>query len=98
MAFVFDETWVNNGQLIVAEAGVNPKALGEGIDKVKHSAYIEGPLQVGNAGNFNSAQGTVMIGKDGNMGAANALSIKGDTVQKGNITPVSYTHIRAHET
>ena len=86
MAFVFDETWVNNGQLIVAEAGVNPKALGEGIDKVRHSAYIEGPLQVGNAGNFNSAQGTVMIGKDGNMGAANALSIKGDTVQKGNIT------------
>ena len=29
MAFIFDETWVNNGQLIVAEAGVNPKALGE---------------------------------------------------------------------
>ena len=29
MAFVFDETWIN-GQLIVAEAGVNPKALGEG--------------------------------------------------------------------
>ena len=76
MAFVFDETWVNNGQLIVAEAGVNPKALGEGIDKVKHSAYIEGPLQVGNAGNFNSAEGTVMIGKDGNMCAAEALKVK----------------------
>ena len=30
MAFVFDETWINNGQLIVAEAGVNPTALGEG--------------------------------------------------------------------
>ena len=86
MAFVFDETWINNGQLIVAEAGVNPKALGEGDKKEKHTAYVEGPLQVGNAGNFNSAEGTVMIGKDGNMGAANALSIKGDTVQKGNIT------------
>ena len=80
MAFVFDETWVNNGQLIVAEAGVNPKALGEGIDKVKHSAYIEGPLQVGNAGNFNSAEGTVMIGKVGNMGAAEALKVKGGVV------------------
>ena len=68
MAFIFDETWVNNGQLIVAEAGVNPKALGEGDKKEKHTAYIEGPLQVGNAGNFNSAEGTVMIGKDGNMG------------------------------
>ena len=33
MAFIFDETWVNNGQLIVAEAGVNPKALGEGDKK-----------------------------------------------------------------
>ena len=65
MAFIFDETWVNNGQLIVAEAGVNPKALGEGIDKVKHSAYVEGPLQVGNSEDFATAQGTVMIGKDG---------------------------------
>ena len=83
MSFVFDETWVNNGQLIVAEAGVNPKALGEGDKKEKHTAYIEGPLQVGNAGNFNSAEGTVMIGNDGNMGASNALSIKGDILQAG---------------
>ena len=85
MAFIFDETWVNNGQLIVAETGVNPKALGEGIDKVKHSAYIEGPLQVGDAGNFTSAQGTVMIGNDGNMGASKALYVKGDTEVEGNI-------------
>ena len=80
MAFIFDETWVNNGQLIVAEAGVNPKALGEGIDKVKHSAYVEGPLQVGNAGDFTSAEGTVMIGADGNMETAEALKVKGGVV------------------
>ena len=80
MAFIFDETWVNNGQLIVAEAGVNPKALGEGIDKVKHSAYVEWPLQVGNAGDFSSAEGTVMIGADGNMSAAEALKVKGGVV------------------
>ena len=80
MAFVFDETWINNGQLIVAEAGVNPKALGEGIDKVKHSAYVEGPLQVGNAGDFSSAEGTVMIGADGNMETAEALKVKGGVV------------------
>ena len=78
MSFIFDETWVNNGQLIVAEAGVNPKALGEGIDKVKHSAYVEGPLQVGDAGDYSSAQGTVMIGKDGNMGSPVSLYVKGD--------------------
>ena len=80
MAFVFDETWVNNGQLIVAEAGVNPKALGEGENKERHTAYIEGPLQVGNAGDFSSAEGTVMIGNDGNMGAAEALKVKGGVV------------------
>lgn len=84
MAFVFDEVWVNNGQLIVAEEDVNPKALGEGLGKVKHSSYIEGPLQVGDAGDFSSAEGTVMIGADGNAGASNALSIKGDTLQSGN--------------
>ena len=85
MAYILDEVWVNNGQLIIAEAGVNPKALGEGIDKVKHSAYIEGPLQIGNAKDFETAQGTVMIGKDGNMETVNALSVKGDIDQDGNI-------------
>ena len=84
MAFIFDETWVNNGQLIVAEAGVNPKALGEGIDKVKHSAYVEGPLQVGNANDFTTAEATVMIGKDGNMETVNALFVKGDVTIIGN--------------
>ena len=88
MAFVFDETWINNGQLIVAEAGVNPSALGEGENKVKHSAYVEGPLQVGNSGDFGSAEGTVMIGADGNTGAAEALKVKGGVVvdpDKGDI-------------
>ena len=84
MAYILDEVWVNNGQLIVAEAGVNPKALGEGIDKVKHSAYIEGPLQIGNAKDFETAQGTVMIGKDGNMETVNALFVKGDVTIVGN--------------
>ena len=63
MAFIFDETWINNGQLIVAEAGVNPKALGEGIDKVRHSAYIEGHYKLEMQETFSSAEGTVMIGK-----------------------------------
>ena len=83
MAFALDEAWIYNGQLIVAGAGVNPKALGERDKKEKHSAYIEGPLQVGNAGNFNSAEGTVMIGKDGNMKSSKALFVKGDTQING---------------
>ena len=85
MAFVFDEVQVNDGQFFVAENGKNPKALGEGDKKVKHSAYIEGPLQVGNDGDFSSAEGTVMIGADGNAGASKALSVKGDIDQDGNI-------------
>ena len=83
MAFALDEAWIYNGQLIVAGAGVNPKALGDRDKKEKHSAYIEGPLQVGNAGNFNSAEGTVMIGKDGNMKSSKALFVKGDTQING---------------
>ena len=65
MAFIFDEVWVNNGQLVVGAKNINPPdALGKGAGRVRHSAYIEGPLQVGDADNFSTAQGTVMIGND----------------------------------
>ena len=49
MAFTLDEVWVNNGQLVVASDTVKPPGLGlgEGADRVRHSAYIQGPLQVG---------------------------------------------------
>ena len=40
MAYILDEVQVNNGQLIVAEDGVDVKS--SGIKKTKHSAYIEG--------------------------------------------------------
>ena len=86
MTYQFDQLHVDNGQFVVCGEEVVPKALGEGEKKVKHSAYIEGPLQVGNAGDFSSAEGTVMIGKDSNAGAANALSIKGDTLQTGDVS------------
>ena len=84
MTYQFDQLHVDNGQFVVCGEEVVPKALGEGEKKAKHSAYIEGPLQVGDAGDFSSAEGTVMIGKDDNAGAVNALSIKGDTLQSGN--------------
>ena len=85
MTYQFDQLHVDNGQFVVCGEEVVPKALGEGEKKVKHSAYIEGPLQVGNAGNFSSAEGTVMIGAEGNTGASKALSVKGDIDQDGNI-------------
>ena len=87
MAFTLDEVWVNNGQLVVASDTVKPPGLGlgEGADRVRHSAYIEGPLQVGQTGDFTTQEGTVMIGKDGNTGSSNALSIKGNILQAGDI-------------
>ena len=41
MAFVFDEAWINNGQLVVASDTVKPpgQGLGKGADRVRHSAY-----------------------------------------------------------
>ena len=86
MAFIFDEVLINNGQLVIADPNINPPdAFGKGPGRVKHSAYIEGPLQVGNSDDFSVAEGTVMIGKDGNTGSDNALSIKGDILQVGDI-------------
>ena len=55
----------------------------------KHSAYIEGSLQVGNPEIFNSSLkriATVMIGKDGNAGAIRALFVK-----KGDVTIIGDT-------
>ena len=85
MAFIFDEVQINDGQFFVAENGKNPKALGEGEKKVKHSAYIEGPLQVGNDGDFSKATATVMIGRDDNVFSTLALDVKGISNFKGNI-------------
>jgi len=84
MAYIFDEVWVNNGQLVVGKKNINPPdALGKGEGRVRHSAYIEGPLQVGNSDDFSVAEATVMIGKDGNAGASKALFVKGDTQVEG---------------
>ena len=42
------------------------------------------PLQVGDVGDFTSADGTVMIGADGNTNATMALFVKGDVTIVGN--------------
>ena len=87
MAFILDEAWINNGQLVVASEEVKPPGLGlgKGADRVRHSAYIQGPLQVGQKVDFTTQQYTVMSGKDGNTGASKALYVKGDTEVEGNI-------------
>ena len=49
MAFLMDDNAVG-GQMVVG-AGV-PKALGIGPAKINGSAFVEGPLQTGAAGNI----------------------------------------------
>ena len=39
-----------------------PEALGKGKKQIRGSAYVEGPLQVGNDTQYNRVEATVMIG------------------------------------
>jgi len=52
------------GQLVVG-AGV-PIALGVGPTKIRGSAFVEGPLQVGAAQQFSSVKATLMVGVSAN--------------------------------
>ena len=52
---------IASGGQIICGAGI-PKALGVGPAKINGSAYVEGPLQTGQAGAHNSCQATLMVG------------------------------------
>ena len=43
-----------------------PKALGKGKSQMRGSAYVEGPLQVGNDTQYDRVEATVMIGEEDN--------------------------------
>jgi hypothetical protein len=67
------------GQVMVG-AG-QPVALGVGPKKIRGSAFIEGPLQVGPGGSFGSVEGTLMVGPLKNKDSSipdTTLMIKGD--------------------
>ena len=67
-----------------------PIALKTGEDEVRGSAFIEGPLQVGNAGDFGSIEATVMIGNDTNDESDNpprSLWVQGNTRLQGDGDP-----------
>ena len=90
MTYQFDQVHIDNGQLVISKDDIIPKTLGEGEEKIKHSAYIYGPLQVGEVTDFdiNSKRATVMIGKDTNSGATSSLHVKGKTIHSGDIVQV----------
>jgi len=75
-------------QLFVGDG--ETKALGEGEEAIRGTAYIEGPLQVGKDDAFDSVSATVMIGPENNTDSeehpSDSLVVEGDvTVNNGNI-------------
>ena len=83
MALSFDEIWVYGGQLVVAEPFTTPKALGVGVDKVDWSSFIQGPLQVGQVGDFSSATATTMIGRTDTISTPLSLNTRGNVTIEG---------------
>ena len=85
MSFLMDDT-AFGGQVMVG-AG-QPIALGIGPKKIRGSAFIEGPLQVGPGGAYGSVQATVMIGKLANSDASKpqySLWVKNDSRFQSNV-------------
>ena len=67
-----------------------PEALGKGETEIRGSAYVEGPLQVGQDDYFSEVKATVMIGPEYNSDSethpSDSLMVEGDmTVNNGNI-------------
>ena len=58
MAFQCDETWVYGGQLLVSKEDVVPTALGVAEEKIDHSAFVQGPMQIGDADSFTEVEAT----------------------------------------
>ena len=65
-----------------------PEALGKGETEIRGSAYVEGPLQVGQDDSFDNVSATVMIGPEYNSDSethpTNSLHVNGDVLIVGN--------------
>ena len=85
MSMIFDDV-AACGQVMIG-AGP-PVALGIGPNKIRGSAFIEGPLQVGPGGSFSVVQATVMIGQLANSDASKpqySLWVKDDSRFQSNV-------------
>ena len=87
MAFQCDETWVYGGQLLVSKEDVVPTALGVAEEKIDHSAFVQGPTQIGDADSFTEVEATLMVGPDTNEQSPQpprSLKVNGDVEIQGN--------------
>ena len=83
-----------------------PKALGKGKEEIRGSAYVEGPLQIGQDTDYDSVEATLMVGAEYNtdsethpdnaIKAKGDVEIEGDTNQTGNITASENITTDAH--
>ena len=83
-----------------------PKALGKGEDEIRGSAYVEGPLQIGQDTDYSEVEATLMVGAESNtdsethpdnaIKAKGNVEIEGDTNQTGNITASENITTSAH--
>ena len=60
-----------------------PKALGKGETEIRGSAYVEGPLQVGNDAQYEEVEATVMIGEEYNEDALIDLPDTPQDIKRG---------------
>jgi len=89
MAFTIDEVQVYKGQLLVCDDEIIPQALGVGENKITGSAFIQGPVQIGNPDTFSEVKATLMVGPDNNDESSNpfdSLVVDGhQTINNGNL-------------
>jgi len=89
MALSFDEIWCYGGQLIVSEPNNHAKALGQGLTKIPHSVYIQGPSQFGKSDAYGSFPPAVVnMGQNGvhtplTSNIQHTLWVKGNTRLEG---------------
>ena len=79
MAFQMDEVWVNDGQFMVTKPNNEPAWMEvKGDDKVLHSSYLEGPVQMGKADVFSEALASCNIGREDKVETDLSLKVEGN--------------------
>ena len=109
MALNIDEVQVYKGQLLVCDDEIIPQALGVKENKITGSAFLQGPVQIGDDGSYSEVEATLMVGPDTNdespqppksLRVNGDVDIIGDTTQLGNTkqtgTVDATTFIGAH--
>ena len=108
MAFQMDEVWIYHGQHVVSQKGIVAEALGTAEKKIDWSVYLQGPVQIGDAGTFEEVQATLMVGPDTNIQNAQFIAEYSEDSPTGINTeenpnfkykkPIDSLYIKGHKT